>query len=152
MTEMSRRTVKLNGPDPVDKYVGSRIRARRVGLRMSQTKLGDAIDVTFQQIQKYENGTNRVGASNLYKIAQALGVDVSFFYQGMPEYANGGNGSGHSMAPGVSERDQRAFAEDPLTSREAIELMHNYYRVRDSAVRRRLFQFVKSLAASTHLS
>ena len=149
---MSRRTVKLNGPDPVDKYVGSRIRARRVGLRMSQTKLGDAIDVTFQQIQKYENGTNRVGASNLYKIAQALGVDVSFFYQGMPEHANGGNGNGHELSANVSAQDQRAFVEDPLTSREAIELMHNYYRVRDSAVRRRLFQFVKSLASSTHLN
>ncbi len=71
------------GPDPIDRHVGTRIRGRRVGLRISQTKLGSAIGVTFQQIQKYESGTNRVGASNLFKIAKALNVDVSFFFEGM---------------------------------------------------------------------
>lgn len=141
---MSRRTVKLNGPDPIDKYVGSRIRARRVGLRLSQTKLGQAINVTFQQVQKYENGANRVGASNLFKIGKALGVEVSFFYEGMPEYVDQGNG-----VAGLSDRDQKVFESDPLTSREAIELMHNYYRVSDEQVRRRLFQFVKSLASAS---
>ena len=82
---MTRRTVKDFGPDPIDQYVGSRVRARRVGLRMSQTNLGQTIDVTFQQVQKYENGTNRISASNLYKIAKALAVDVSYFFDGIPE-------------------------------------------------------------------
>ena len=67
-----RRTIKDDGPDPIDKFVGSRVRARRVGLRISQTKLGDAIGVTFQQVQKYENGTNRIGASNLFKISSRI--------------------------------------------------------------------------------
>ena len=78
-----RRTIKDDGPDPIDKYVGSRVRARRVGLRISQTKLGDAIGVTFQQVQKYENGTNKIGASNLYKMSKSLGVEVAYFYDGV---------------------------------------------------------------------
>ncbi len=81
-----KNPISEEGPDPIDRHVGTRIRGRRVGLRVSQTKLGQAIGVTFQQIQKYESGTNRVGASNLFKISKALGVDVSFFFDGvMPE-------------------------------------------------------------------
>ena len=76
-----RKPVAEEGPDPIDRHVGTRIRGRRVGLRISQTKLGHSIGVTFQQIQKYESGTNRVGASNLFKIAKALEVEVSFFFE-----------------------------------------------------------------------
>ena len=140
---MVRRTVKDFGPDPIDQYVGGRIRARRVGLRMSQTSLGEAVDVTFQQIQKYENGTNRVGASNLYRIAQALGVSVGFFFEGMPEElirpGNGGNGAPVSATSTQS---------DPMTSREAIELVHNFFMVENETARRRLFQFIKALAVT----
>ena len=138
---MRKRTIKADGPDPIDKYVGSRVRARRVGLRLSQTKLGEAIDVTFQQVQKYENGTNRIGASNLYKIAKALSVDVSFFFDSMPNFDAGETAS-------AAANDQSDFELDPMTSREAIELMHNYYRVQDESVRKRLSQFVKTLARS----
>ena len=138
---MRRRTVKDDGPDPIDQYVGSRVRARRVGLRMSQTRLGDAINVTFQQIQKYENGTNRIGASNLYKVAKTLGVEVGFFFEGMPDFDKK---SKRGRKP--KETAETPFKEDPLTSREAIELMHNYFRVDDEQVRRRLAQFVKTLA------
>ncbi|MDA0238759.1 MAG: helix-turn-helix domain-containing protein [Proteobacteria bacterium] len=138
---MRRRTIKADGPDPIDRYVGSRVRARRVGMRMSQTRLGDAIAVTFQQVQKYENGTNRIGASNLYKISKALGVGVSFFFEGIPEFdENGQTVNGSVNGTGLES--------DPMTSREAIELMHNYYRVKDDAVRKRLSQFVKTLARS----
>ena len=139
---MRRRTVKFDGPDPIDQYVGSRVRARRVGLRMSQTKLGDAIGVTFQQIQKYENGTNRIGASNLFKVGKTLGVDVSFFFQGMPDFDKKGRGN----AVAAADNGEAQFEEDPMTSREAIELMHNYFRVKDEDVRKRLSQFVKTLA------
>ena len=138
---MRRRTIKADGPDPIDRYVGSRVRARRVGMRLSQTKLGDAILVTFQQVQKYENGTNRIGASNLYKISKALGVDVSFFFEGIPEFDEKGETIISSVASAGME-------SDPMTSREAIELMHNYYRVQDENVRKRLSQFVKTLARS----
>jgi len=139
---MKKRTPKET-PDPIDKYVGSRVRARRVGLRMSQTKLGQVVDVTFQQIQKYENGTNRIGASNLYKIAHAMGVEVSFFYEGMPESAFR-NKAGHRTRKGAKAAS--GTEHDPLSSREAIVLMHNYFRVSNPGVRKRLFQFVKSLA------
>ena len=85
---MTRRTIKDDGPDPFDVYVGSRVRARRLGLRISQTKLGEAVDVSFQQVQKYENGTNRMGASRLYAIAKTLGVKVAFFFEGIEDLEN----------------------------------------------------------------
>lgn len=132
------------GPDPIDRHVGTRIRGRRVGLRVSQTKLGQAIGVTFQQIQKYESGTNRVGASNLFKIAQSLGVEVSFFFQGLvSEPADQGH-----MAAGLADQPPAPFYGNPMNSREAFELMHNYYRVADPTVRKRLFQLVRTLAFS----
>ena len=138
---MRRRTIKDDGPDPIDRYVGARVRARRVGIRRSQTKLGEAIGVTFQQVQKYENGTNRIGASNLFKIAKTLGVDVTYFFEGVQEIPD-------SNVASFAETPRTTFAEDPMTSREAIELMHNYFRVKDPNVRKRLSQFVKTLAHS----
>jgi transcriptional regulator with XRE-family HTH domain len=138
---MRRRTIKDDGPDPIDRYVGSRVRARRVGIRLSQTKLGEAIGVTFQQVQKYENGTNRIGASNLFKIGKTLGVDVAYFFEGVQEIAD-------SMMADAPEIPLAGVKEDPMTSRDAIELMHNYYRVKDANVRKRLAQFVKTLAHS----
>ncbi len=133
---MNARVVK-EAPDPIDMHVGKRVRGRRVGLGISQTKLGQAIGVTFQQIQKYENGANRIGSSNLYKVAKALDVEVSYFFEGLED------------APrGLSESRQNRFEEDPLRSREAIELMHNYYRIGDPQVRKRLFQFVKALSGA----
>ena len=139
-----RRTIKDDGPDPIDKYVGSRVRARRVGLRISQTKLGEAIGVTFQQVQKYENGTNRIGASNLFKISKTLGVEVSFFFEGVENLDES-----EIINLDLSDIPQVPFEEDPMSSREAIELMHNYYRVTDEDVRKRLSQFVKTLAQSS---
>lgn len=132
------------GPDPIDRHVGTRIRGRRIGMRISQTKLGQAIGVTFQQIQKYESGTNRVGASNLFKIAKALSVEVSFFFEGL---------SGDLMAPaelhmGLSDQPPSVLSVDPMSSREAFELMHNYFRIPDPTVRKRLFQLVRVLAFS----
>lgn len=134
-----------DGPDPIDRHVGTRIRGRRVGLRISQTKLGQAIGVTFQQIQKYESGTNRVGASNLFKISRALGVDVSFFFDGAP-----GEIAASMPMAGLGLADQSATPLDtnPMNSREAFELMHNYFRVPDPIVRKRLFQLVRTLAFS----
>lgn len=125
------------GPDPIDAHVGSRTRARRMGMRLSQGKLGDAIGVTFQQIQKYENGTNRIGASNLFRIANALGVDVAYFYEGL---------SDSPARNGLSDSKQVPFRGDPMSSREAIELMHNYFRITEEPVRKRLFQLIKSLS------
>ena len=133
-----KKTYAKDFPDPIDKYVGSRVKARRVGMRLSQTDLGRAIGVSFQQVQKYENAANRVSASSLYKIAKVLGVDVAYFYDGMPEYTAKARGK---RGPGLSE----SFDEDPMHSREAIELMHNYHRIKDDELRGRLFKFVKAL-------
>jgi len=139
-----RQTVAEHGPDPIDIFVGNRIRGRRIGLKISQTKLGNVIDVTFQQIQKYENGTNRVGASNLYRIAEALGVNVSFFFEGLTESTSRARG----RAGGFADGEQAMLQGDPLSSRESIELMHNFYRINDNQVRRRLFQLVRALSAA----
>ena len=149
----TKRTLKRKGnrttkgsADPLDKYVGTRIRARRLGVGWSQTKLGEAVGVTFQQVQKYENGANRIGASNLFKASKALGVDVAYFYEGMPEglWKPGARRTKGFADPLV------AFAHDPMNSREGIELAHSYFRIADVKVRRRLFQFIKALAASAN--
>ena len=110
-----------------------------------QTKLGQAIGVTFQQVQKYENGANRVGASNLYKMAKAMGVDVGFFYDGIPQSAAKGKGKG---TRGRRARPSVEIAGDPSRSREIITLMHNYARIAHPRLRKRVFELVKSLANS----
>ena len=135
------RNANKEGPDPIDLYVGGRVRARRTGLRISQTKLGEALGVTFQQIQKYENGGNRIGASNLFRIAKALDVDVGYFYEGMPDQVANSAGRPTGMAETVA-----VFDHDPLSSKESIELAHNFFRIRDPEVRSRLFKFVRTLA------
>lgn len=117
---MRRRTITDDGPDPIDRYVGSRVRTRRVGLRISQTKLGEAVGVTFQQVQKYENGTNRIGLSNLYKIAKTLGVEISYFYDGVEAVP------GADQPRVLSDLPQVPLEDDPMSSREAIEMMHNF--------------------------
>src|SRR5512144_3188783 len=113
-----RKPVSEEGPDPIDRHVGTRIRGRRVGLRISQTKLGHSIGVTFQQIQKYESGTNRVGASNLFKIAEALGVEVSVFFEGVSRR----NAAVGSPSFGLAEPPQQSFDMNPMNSRESFEL------------------------------
>ncbi|WP_417789416.1 helix-turn-helix domain-containing protein [Terasakiella pusilla] len=141
---MSRRPPRTS-PDPIDKYVGSRVRARRVGMRISQTKLGDAIGVTFQQIQKYENGTNRIGASNLYKISRQLGVEVAYFFQEMPEDLYEAS---NADPFGLSESAAEPFDSDPLSSRDSISLVHDFHRIPDETLRQRVGQFMRALANS----
>ena len=141
-----RKPVSEDGPDPIDRHVGTRIRGRRVGLRISQTKLGQSIGVTFQQIQKYESGTNRVGASNLFKIAKALGVEVAFFFEGV--IREDINAMALAGSGGLADTPAQPFEVNPMNSREAFELMHNYFRIPDPTVRKRLFQLVRILAFS----
>ena len=137
-----RNTLKDEGPDPIDKYVGSRIRGKRTGLRISQGNLGKAIGVTFQQIQKYESGANRVGSSNLYKIAKALGVDVSFFFEGVEAQLEVAESA---AAMGMSDQPVVRLEMEPMNSRHASELAHNYFRIADPQVRKRLFYLVRAL-------
>ena len=148
MRTMKKKRASKGTADPIDRYVGSRLRVRRLGLGMSQTKLGQAIGVTFQQVQKYENGANRVGASNLYKMARALGIDVGFFYDGMPQGAAKGKGKG---TRGRRAQPSVEIAGDPTRSREIIALMHNYARIAHPRLQKRVFELVKSMADSPQL-
>ena len=125
-------------PNPVDIHVGSRVRLRRTLLGMSQEKLGAALNLTFQQVQKYERGTNRIGSSRLYQLSRILDVPVSFFFDDMPV-------SGHGAPSGLSENSQEPFDHENLSKRETLELVRAYYRIKDPDVRKRLFELIKAV-------
>ncbi len=130
-------------PNPVDIHVGSRVRLRRTLLGLSQEKLGDAVGLTFQQIQKYERGANRIGASRLFQLSRILDVPISFFFEDMPAGLRTAEGQ---VAVGLRERDQKTLEPDPLARRETLELVRAYYRIASPRVRKRLFELTKSLA------
>ena len=120
------------------------MRLRRTLLGMSQEKLGDAIGLTFQQVQKYERGANRVGASRLYDLSRVLDVPVSFFFDDLnPEVAK----AAHSD-PGASGEEVAIgrYEPDPMMRRETLELVRAYYRIPDIQIRRRLFDLTKAIA------
>ncbi len=133
------------GPHPVDIHVGSRVRMRRTLLGMSQEKLGDALALTFQQVQKYERGANRVGASRLFEISQILDVPVSFFFEEMPAETVS-QASPAASVSGVAESSEE-FERDPLAKRETLELVRAYYRISDPRVRKRVFELTKAVAS-----
>lgn len=142
-TRRGRGGRALNGrPNPIDVYVGSRVRLRRTLLGMSQERLGQAIGLTFQQVQKYERGANRVGASRLYELSRVLDVAVSYFFEDMPDEATS-RGKGHAAANGNGE----AHETDPMTRRETLELVRAYYRIVEPKVRKRVFEMVKAVAS-----
>jgi len=132
-------------PNPIDKHVGSRVRMRRMMLNMSQEKLGDALGLTFQQVQKYERGANRVGSSRLFDLARVLEVPIAYFFEDME--ASVANKS-PSRLMGVSETRMQAYAvePDPLARRETLELVRAYYRIDEARVRKRVFELTKALA------
>ena len=119
-------------------HVGSRIRLRRRLLGLSQTKLGDAVGLTFQQIQKYENGANRVGASRIYHLATALNVPVSFFFDAMPSELVG------ELPESRAEEDW--MPGDLLAERETLELLRDYHRITDATLRKKLLNMVRAMA------
>jgi transcriptional regulator with XRE-family HTH domain len=127
-------------PNPVDIHVGSRIRLRRNMLGMSQEKLGESLGITFQQIQKYEKGTNRVGASRLQAIAAILNVPVAFFFEDAPGREAGEPG-------GLAEDNSTTYVVDFLNSPEGLQLNRAFVRIGDPKVRRRVVDLVKALAA-----
>lgn len=131
-------------PSPVDIHVGSRVRLRRTLLGLSQEKLGEAVGLTFQQIQKYERGANRIGASRLFEFSRILDVPVSFFFDDMSDRVAGADGA---AAAGMADQAQASLEPDPLTRRETLELVRAYYRISDPQIRKRLFELTKSLGA-----
>ncbi|CAE7898802.1 unnamed protein product, partial [Symbiodinium necroappetens] len=134
-----------DGPNPVDVHVGQRLRQRRTLLGMSQERLGEAIGLTFQQVQKYERGANRVSASRLYDLARVLDTDLNYFFEDMhDEVARRSPG----QLRGLAEPPAPYEAEpDPMAKRETLELVRAYYRIHDPQVRKRLFEMTKALAA-----
>ena len=125
-------------PNPIDVHVGSRIRLRRNMLGLSQEKLGENLGITFQQIQKYEKGTNRVGASRLQAISAILNVPVSFFFEDAP---------GSSYQAGFAEDNEATYVVDFLNSNEGVQLTRAFTKISDPKVRRKIIDLVKSLAA-----
>jgi transcriptional regulator with XRE-family HTH domain len=128
-------------PNPIDVQVGARIRLRRNMLGLSQEKLGEALGLTFQQVQKYERGANRVGASRLHELSRVLDVPVSFFFDDTDPVRAPAIPGGFAEPPAV-------FDADPLGKRETIELVDAYYAIEDVTVRRRLYELAKALAAA----
>jgi transcriptional regulator with XRE-family HTH domain len=134
--------IAKKAPNPTDKHVGSRVRMRRMMLSMSQEKLGDALGLTFQQVQKYEKGTNRIGASRLQQIAQILQVQVSFFFEGAPAAITIGRHEGLSEAPSP------AYVSDFLATSDGLALTKAFMKIRDSKLRRRIVDLVEQIAGS----
>jgi transcriptional regulator with XRE-family HTH domain len=130
--------MSTKAPNPVDKYVGSRVRMRRIMLGMSQEKLGEALGLTFQQVQKYEKGTNRVGASRIQQISEILQVPVSFLFEGGPSGTSGGEGFSEGSSP--------AYISDFLATSEGLALTRAFTRITDAKLRRSIVEMVEQIA------
>ncbi len=125
----------------IDDHVGNRVRQRRLMLGMSQEMLGKAVGITFQQIQKYELGTNRIGASRLFTLSKVLSVPVSFFFEDMPKalVTAGSKAKGFSKSPAP-------FKTDPMATRETAELLRAYYRIEDGTTRRKVLDLLRFMS------
>ncbi len=127
-------------PNPIDAHVGTRVRLRRMLLGMSQEKLGEHLGLTFQQVQKYEQGVNRIGASRLFDLSRVLGVPVQFFYDEVPtDVAEG------IIAPGFAEQPAESYVVEFLSTREGLELNKAFVKISDPKVRRSVVELVRSL-------
>ena len=130
-----------SSPDPVDIHVRARVRLRRTLLGMSQEKLGKALGLTFQQVQKYERGANRIGSSRLFQLSKILDVSVSFFFDEMTTDTT-------KKADGMAEGNKQVFEVDKLSRRETLELVRAYYKITDPSVRKKIFEMVKAVGSS----
>jgi transcriptional regulator with XRE-family HTH domain len=125
-------------PNPIDKHVGSRVRMRRMMVSMSQEKLGDALGLTFQQVQKYEKGTNRIGASRLQQISLILQVPVSFFFEGAPPPPGSPEGFGEASSP--------ASVQEILSTSDGLALVKAFAQIQNAKLRRRIVDLVQEMA------
>ena len=135
----ARGTMTRRNPNPIDVHVGNRVRMRRMLIGMSQEKLGERLGLTFQQVQKYEKGSNRVSASRLYQMAQILGVPVQFFFEDMSEVAD-------IESSDVSGASETGEIMDFLNSSEGVQLNRAFNEIASASVRRRVIDLVKSIA------
>ena len=131
-------------PNPVDVHVGTRVRLRRTLLGISQDRLAEAIGLTFQQVQKYERGANRIGASRLWDLSRVLDCSMSFFFEEMDDQT--AQASPRNLSS--ESRDLEPRANDPMTKRETLELVRAYYQINDYHVRRRIYELARALAST----
>lgn len=136
---------RRKSPNPVDIHVGSRVRLQRMLVGLSQEKLGLSMGLTFQQIQKYEKGVNRIGASRLFKLSQVLEVPVQFFFEGMPPGET-------SASTGMAEQDQESFMYEFLNTRDGLELNRAFMKVTDPEQRRSIVELVRSIGRKAEKS
>ena len=134
-------------PNPIDKHVGSRVRMRRVLLGMSQEKLGEALDLTFQQVQKYEKGTNRIGASRLQQISKTLNVPPAYFFDGAPSFDANETNDTHS----ATAESGSTYVVDFLSTTEGLHLNRAFARIQDPKVRKRIVELVAALAGGDEM-
>ena len=129
----------IKAANPVDMHVGSRVRMRRMMLGISQEKLANALGLSFQQVQKYEKGSNRIGASRLEHISRFLQVPVAFFFEGASD----------ASAVATSEEDARSLAlmNDFVSSPEGLRLVQSFPRIEDADVRRRIVDLVQAIGS-----
>jgi transcriptional regulator with XRE-family HTH domain len=147
---MAKRARKSSGrmaskgfPNPIDVHVGARIRLRRTLLGISQSALAEAIGLTFQQVQKYEKGMNRVSSSRLYDLARILDVPLSYFFE---EMSAGVSAQTPSALMKSKQQPNIDYDKDPLAKRETLEFVRAYYKIADPAVRKRVFELTKAVA------
>ena len=131
----SNAAAEKGEPNPIDVHVGHRLRARRTLLGLSQEKVGEAMGLTFQQVQKYERGANRIGASRLWDMSRILNCPISYFFEELDSKASAQGGAGFSSND-----------DDPLIQRETLELVRAYYAITNSQVRRRIYDLARSLS------
>jgi transcriptional regulator with XRE-family HTH domain len=129
-------------PHPVDVHVGARARMRRTLLGMTQTDLGDALGLTFQQVQKYERGTNRISASRLCELSRVLNVSIDYFFEDMPTAVA-------AISPATKGRGKAqkltGYEPDPMANRETLGLVRAFYKIEDAEIRRQVYEMIKAL-------
>ncbi len=133
-------------PHPVDIHVGARARMRRTLLGMTQTDLGDALDLTYQQVQKYERGVNRISASRLYDLCRVLDVSIDYFFEDMPTAvaANSSATKGRGNAQKLT-----GYEPDPMANRETLGLVRAFYKIEDAEIRRQVYEMIKVLGPAS---
>ena len=133
-------------PNPIDIHIGARIRLQRTVLGMSQEQLGDALGLTFQQVQKYEQGTNRVGGSRIYDLSVILGVPVQFFFDDMPEAVEAQSPMKRAQVP-VQNLVALELVHDPASKRISMELVRHFHSIKDEKVKKQVYHMVKAMAS-----
>ena len=138
--------------NPIDVHVGERLRTRRTLLGLSQTAVADAMGLTFQQLQKYEKGANRISASRLYDLSQILGVDMAYFFDEIDSETQKASPAQISQGKAKPSPKKPPKSEDPLHKRETLELVRAYYRISDPTIRTHVRKLVQSTAAASRVS